>query len=145
MGNAFPELKAQETLIENVIREEELSFFKTLEQGISRIETIIQNEKKKKKVVVPGDQAFELYDTFGFPYDLTALIAREADMDVDEEGFEKALQEQKDRSRAATSLQTDDWTVLKEDDKEEFIGYDQLSAEVQIMRYRKVEQNKKTF
>lgn len=145
MGDAFPELKAQSSLIENVIREEELSFFKTLEQGIKRIEGIIHDQKIKNKETIPGDQAFELYDTFGFPFDLTALIARENDMEVDEEGFEKALQKQKDRSRAATVLETDDWTVLKEDDKEEFIGYDQLETEVYITRYRKVEQKKKTF
>lgn len=145
MGNAFPELKAQQSLIENVIREEELSFFKTLEQGIKRIETIIQAQKDKSQNNIPGEQAFELYDTFGFPYDLTALIARENNMEVDEEGFEKALQQQKDRSRAATAMETDDWTLLKKDDKEEFIGYDELEAEVYITRYRKVEQKKKTF
>ena len=145
MGNAFPELEAQASLIENVIKEEELSFFKTLEQGIKRIETIINNEKQKDSKVVPGDQAFELYDTFGFPFDLTALIAREAGMEVDQKGFEKALQQQKDRSRAATSLSTDDWTVLKEDDKEEFVGYDNLKTEVYITRYRKVEAKNKTF
>tara|TARA_B100000508_G_scaffold140085_2_gene140039 strand:+ start:51295 stop:53916 length:2622 start_codon:yes stop_codon:yes gene_type:complete len=145
MGDAFPELKAQSSLIENVIREEELSFFKTLEQGIKRIETIIADQQKNNVSTIPGEKAFELYDTFGFPYDLTALIAREANMKVDEEGFEKSLQEQKDRSRAATSLQTDDWTVLKEDDKEEFIGYDQFEADVYITKYRKVEQKKKTF
>ncbi len=145
MGGAFPELQGQASLIENVIKEEELSFFKTLEQGIKRIDAIIEKEKQKGNSVIPGDQAFELYDTFGFPFDLTALIAREAKMDVDEKGFTVALQQQKDRSRAATTLQTDDWTVLKEDDKEEFIGYDELETEVYITRYRKVEAKKKTF
>ena len=145
MGGAFPELEGQASLIGNVIKEEELSFFKTLEQGIKRIDTIIVNEKQKGNSIVPGDQAFELYDTFGFPFDLTALIAREAKMEVDEKGFTLALQQQKDRSRAATTLQTDDWTVLKEDDKEEFIGYDELETEVFITRYRKVEAKKKTF
>ena len=145
MGDAFPELKAQAALIENVIREEELSFFNTLEQGIKRIDTILKEQKQKGITTLPGDQAFELYDTFGFPYDLTALIAREADMLVDEEGFERALQQQKDRSRAATSLATDDWTILKQDDKEEFIGYDELEAEVYITKYRKVEAKKKIF
>lgn len=145
MGGAFPELKAQAGLIENVIREEELSFFKTLEQGIKRIEGIIAHQKDNKESIIPGGQAFELYDTFGFPFDLTALIARENEMKVDEEGFELALQEQKNRSRAATNMETDDWTVLKDDDKEEFIGYDLLTADIYITRYRKVEQKKKTF
>jgi alanyl-tRNA synthetase len=145
MGVAFPELKAQATLIQSVIREEELSFFNTLEQGIKRIDAIVKDSQSKGVKTLPGDQAFELYDTFGFPYDLTALIAREADMLVDEEGFERALQQQKDRSRAATSLATDDWTVLKQDDKEEFIGYDELEAEVYITKYRKVEAKKKVF
>ncbi len=145
MGGAFPELQGQASLIENVIKEEELSFFKTLEQGIKRIDAIIEKEKQKGKSIIPGDQAFELYDTFGFPFDLTALIAREANMEVDEKGFTAALQQQKDRSRAATTLQTDDWTVLKEDDKEEFIGYDELETEVYITRYRKVEAKKRIF
>lgn len=145
MGNAFPELKDQASLIENVIREEEISFFNTLEQGIKRINTIINNQKKQGSNVIPGDMAFELYDTFGFPFDLTALIAREENIKVDEVGFEKALQEQKNRSRAATSIKTDDWVELLEDDREEFIGYDNLKADVKLVKYRKVEQKNKSF
>ncbi|RYM33932.1 alanine--tRNA ligase [Brumimicrobium glaciale] len=145
MGEAFPELVDNKTLIENVIREEELSFFKTLEQGIKRIEIILENQKAEGIKQIPGEQVFELYDTFGFPYDLTELMAREAGMTLDQAGFDKALKVQKDRSRSATSLKTDDWTEVQKDDKEEFIGYDHLEADVKITRYRKVEQNKKTF
>jgi alanyl-tRNA synthetase len=145
MGNAFPELKDQANLIENVIREEEISFFNTLEQGIKRIDTIIENQKKNGSKVIPGEMVFELYDTFGFPFDLTALIAREANIKVDEAGFEKALQEQKNRSRAATSVKTDDWVELLQDDREEFIGYDNLEADVKLVKYRKVEQKNKSF
>jgi alanyl-tRNA synthetase len=145
MGEAFPELVDNKTLIENVIREEELSFFKTLEQGIKRIEIIIENQKEQGIKEIPGAQVFELYDTFGFPFDLTELMAREAGMTLDQSGFEKALQVQKDRSRSATSMKTEDWTELLKDEKEEFIGYDNLEAEVKISRYRKVEQKKKTF
>ncbi|MEX2484107.1 MAG: alanine--tRNA ligase, partial [Brumimicrobium sp.] len=145
MGSAFPELKNQANLIENVIREEEVSFFNTLEQGIKRIDTIIENQKKQGSNIIPGEMVFELYDTFGFPFDLTALIAREAKIEVDENGFEKALQEQKNRSRAATSVKTDDWIELLEDDREEFIGYDNLEADIKIVKYRKVEQKNKSF
>ena len=145
MGDAFPELKKQANLIENVIREEENSFFRTLEQGLKRINTIIRAEKEKKNKQIQGEALFELYDTFGFPFDLTALIAREENMEVDEKGFEKALNRQKERSRSASTLKTDDWTVLQEDDVEEFIGYDSLEAQVMLTTYRKVTQKKKTF
>ncbi len=145
MGEAFPELVDNQTLIENVIREEEMSFFRTLEHGIKRIEVILAHQKEQGIEQIPGEQVFELYDTFGFPFDLTELMAREAGLTLDQAGFEKALQVQKDRSRSATSLKTDDWTEVQKDDKEEFIGYDHLEADVKITRYRKVEQNKKTF
>lgn len=145
MGAAFPELVDNQTLIENVIREEELSFFKTLAQGIKRIEVIIEEQKKVGNDTISGEQVFELYDTFGFPFDLTALMAREANLKLDEKGFNKALQAQKDRSRSATSVKTDDWTEILKDEKEEFIGYDRLETEVKITRYRKVEQKKKSF
>jgi alanyl-tRNA synthetase len=145
MGTAFPELSANQELIEKVIREEELSFFKTLEQGIRRIETIIQQQDSENIKTISGEQVFELYDTFGFPFDLTDLMAREANMEVDEKGFLNALEVQKTRSRAATSLETEDWVELFEDDKEEFIGYDQTEAEVKIVKYRKVVQKKKTM
>ncbi len=140
MGEAFPELPAQQELIQRVIKEEEESFLKTLERGIQRF-----NEYKANHKQVKGDFAFELYDTFGFPIDLTRLMAAENSMLVDIEGFNAALEDQKNRSRKATSLETDDWVVLKEDDQEEFIGYDYTEAEVFITRYRRVSQKGKTF
>ncbi len=145
MGAAFPELEKQKSLIETVIREEEASFFRTLEQGIKRINTIIDAAKSVKSTLLKGEDIFELYDTFGFPFDLTALIAREEGMEVDEAGFNTALNQQKQRSRAATSLSTEDWVILQDDDQEEFIGYDELEATVQIVKYRKVNQNNKEF
>ncbi|MCC5922218.1 MAG: alanine--tRNA ligase [Crocinitomicaceae bacterium] len=145
MGDAFPELKEQTSLIENVIREEETSFFRTLEQGIKRMLTIVESCKEAQSKIIDGNAAFELYDTYGFPIDLTALIAREEGLTVDETGFQKALQEQKERSRAATGITTDDWMILQDDDVEEFIGYDATSADVMLVKYRKVTQKNKTF
>ncbi|NNK28043.1 MAG: alanine--tRNA ligase, partial [Flavobacteriaceae bacterium] len=135
MSEAFPELRSQKQLIENVVKEEETSFLKTLEQGLVLLENVISASKEK---TVSGKKAFELYDTFGFPIDLTALILSERGMQLDEEEFNIELQKQKDRSRAASEISTDDWTVLHEDDMQEFIGYDSLEAHVKIMRYRKV-------
>ena len=145
MGGAFPELEKQKSLIESVVREEESSFFRTLEQGLKRINAIIETAKSAKSNELKGEDIFELYDTYGFPFDLTALIAREEDMQVDEIGFNTALNKQKERSRAATSLSTEDWVILQDDDKEEFIGYDELEASVHIVKYRKVNQNNKEF
>ncbi len=145
MGGAFPELKQQRTLIESVVREEEASFFRTLEQGIKRIDGIIDAAKADNQKLLKGEDVFELYDTYGFPFDLTALIAREEGMDLDESGFNTALNQQKERSRAAASLSTEDWVILQDDDKEEFIGYDETEATVHIVKYRKVLQNNKEF
>lgn len=139
MGDAFPELIKQKQLIENVIKEEEYSFLKTLDQGLILLDKIISDSKG---TVIPGDKAFELYDTFGFPIDLTALIASEKGYDLDEEGFEKELQKQKDRSRAASEVNTDDWTELIDDSIQEFVGYDTLQTEVKIVRFRKVRSSK---
>ena len=135
MGEAFPELKTQQTLIKNVIKEEEHSFLKTLDQGLVLLNKMIQNTKGE---VLSGEKVFELYDTFGFPKDLTALIAKEDGKQIDEAGFEAEMKKQKDRSRAAGEMTTDDWTILSEDAFEEFVGYDQLKAPVKITRYRKV-------
>jgi alanyl-tRNA synthetase len=145
MGGAFPELVSQKELIYKVIKEEELSFFRTLEQGIRRIDALIQTTKQEGKQIISGASVFELYDTFGFPVDLTSLIARENNLEIDEVGFNEELQAQKDRSRAATNLTTDDWVNLMDDFVEEFIGYDYLTAEIKIVKYRKVIQNQKTF
>ena len=139
MGNAFPELKAQKQLIENVIKEEETSFLRTLDQGLVLLDGIIASTKTKE---ISGDKVFELYDTFGFPVDLTALILSEKGYTLDEKGFEAELQKQKNRSRAASEMSTDDWTVLLEDNVQEFIGYDYLETDVKITRYRKVTSKK---
>ena len=135
MGAAFPELKNQQQLIENVIKEEENSFLSTLEQGLVLLDSVMKSAKDKK---VDGDKAFELYDTFGFPIDLTALILEEKGFALDTEGFEQALQAQKTRSRAASEISKGDWTVLEQDTEQEFIGYDALEAQVKVVKYRKV-------
>ena len=135
MGEAFPELKREQKLAFNVIREEEISFLKTLDQGLLLLDTILKNSKGK---VVDGAKAFELYDTYGFPYDLTALIASERGFTVDETGFSSSMEEQKSRSRAAASSKAGDWIVLLENEKEEFVGYDDLDTQVKITRYRKM-------
>jgi alanyl-tRNA synthetase len=135
MGEAFPELKAQQELITNVIREEEESFLRTLEKGIQRFENYLATANDK---TVDGEFAFELYDTFGFPIDLTELMATENNFDVDMPGFIVALDKQKERSRAAGKIEADDWIELREDDVEEFIGYDYTDADIYITKYRKV-------
>ncbi|WP_115461717.1 alanine--tRNA ligase [Winogradskyella aurantiaca] len=137
---AFPELKAQERIIHNVIKEEEQSFLKTLDQGLMMMDRVL--DKTTEGELVSGKRAFELYDTYGFPLDLTQLIAKEKGYEVDTEGFESEMQKQKDRSRAAAASETSDWVILEDDDIEEFIGYDVLTADVRITRYRKVIQQK---
>ncbi len=144
MGDPFNELISQKELVKRVIREEELSFFRTLEQGIKRIENSLKQAKSNNNIL-EGAVAFELYDTFGFPFDLTCLIARENNISVDEAGFEKELQAQKDRARSASAMETGDWIQLKPDQEVKFIGYDNLEANVSIIKYRKVTQKGKTF
>lgn len=139
MGKAFPELKEQHQLIENVIKEEENSFLSTLEQGLVLLDSVIKSSKDK---TIAGDKAFELYDTFGFPIDLTSLILEEKGYQLDTEGFEKALKAQKDRSRAASEVSKDDWNILMADTEQEFIGYDSLEAQVKLVKYRKVTSKK---
>ena len=145
MGDPFLELINQRELVQKVIREEEISFFRTLEQGLKRIDTIIQTTKKTDQDVIDGIAIFELYDTYGFPVDLTSLIARENGLTIDEEEFTAELQKQKDRSRAATTLETDDWVQIQKDAPVDFIGYDTLSSNVKIIKYRKVSQKQKSF
>ena len=135
MGDAFPELKREQKLAFNVIREEENSFLKTLDQGLLLLDTILKATVGK---VVDGAKAFELYDTYGFPYDLTALIASERGFSVDEAGFSASMEEQKSRSRAAASSKAGDWVVLLANEKEEFVGYDNLETSIKITRYRKM-------
>ncbi|MES2780222.1 MAG: alanine--tRNA ligase [Bacteroidota bacterium] len=158
--NVFPELYAQKDFVVKVIREEEMSFLKTLDRGIRRLEFEIQHEdvSDNKAILVPDDLnitmdkigsaifgstlngvfAFELFDTFGFPIDLTKLIAKDNGLEVDEKGFEEELQKQKNRSRKATELTTDDWVVIAAENPTVFLGYDQVEAEVSIIKYRKV-------
>lgn len=140
MGEAFPELVKERNLIVNVIREEENSFLRTLEQGLVLLDNIIKQQKPGD--VISGAKAFELYDTYGFPIDLTALILRERGMKLDEKVFEEELEKQRQRSREATKLVTGDWVQLREDDEQEFVGYDLLETSVRIVRYRKVTNKK---
>ena len=139
MGGAFQELKKEKNLITNVIKEEEASFLRTLDQGLVLLDTVIENAESK---TISGVKAFELYDTFGFPIDLTALILRERGYDLDQKGFEAALKKQKDRSRSATKIATGDWVTLSDDSEEEFVGYDTLETQIQIVKYRKVASKK---
>src|SRR5690606_4188930 len=135
----FPEIKSQQNLVENVIKEEENSFLRTLEQGLHLLENVV---KATQGNVVSGVKAFELYDTYGFPKDLTALILKEKGLSFDEKEFETTMQEQKKRSIAATEVAKDDWGVLSDGNIESFVGYDQLENEVKINRYRKIDSKK---
>ena len=139
MGDTFPEIMTQKNLIHNVIKEEEHSFLRTLDQGLILLDNIISNTSNK---TISGKKAFELYDTYGFPKDLTSLILRENDMEFDEKEFDESMNKQKSRSRAAAAIETDDWVVLEDDKEQEFIGYDYLQADVKITRYRKVSSKK---
>ena len=138
MGVQFKELEKQNVLIQKVIKEEEESFLRTLSKGIARFE-----DYKSRHHQVKGDFAFELYDTFGFPIDLTQLMAAESGMMVDIKGFNEALQKQRDRSRKASKITAEDWVVLVEDDVEEFIGFDYTQSDIFITKYRKVNQKGK--
>jgi alanyl-tRNA synthetase len=139
MGGSFAEIRSQKELCANVIREEESSFLRTLDQGLILLDNIIANSTAK---VISGKKAFELYDTYGFPIDLTALILSEKGLSLDEAEFESELQKQKERSRAASKVKAGDWQILRDDEDEEFIGYDHTEATVKITRYRKVESAK---
>ncbi|MHA7058745.1 alanine--tRNA ligase [Aquimarina sp. M1] len=139
MGAAFPELKSQKNLIVNVIKEEEHSFLRTLDQGLVLLDNVI---KKTNSKVVSGKKVFELYDTFGFPEDLTALILSEQGYEYDIKVFKAELQKQKDRSRAASEVKAGDWEILIPHAHEAFVGYDYRSAQVNISRYRKVKSKK---
>ena len=144
MGEQFPELKAQQTLVEKVIEEEESSFLRTLATGINLLDGVIARTKKEGKELISGKDAFVLYDTFGFPIDLTELIAREQGVGVDLKAFEEELAAQKARSRNAAAVDTDDWVELFPLPQSEFTGYDTLTEEVKIARYRRVTSKGKT-
>jgi len=146
MGDSFPEIKSQKTLCTNVIREEENSFLRTLDQGLVLLDRIIETSTQSASVhpsgargLISGKKAFELFDTYGFPIDLTALILSEKGLSLDETAFEAELQKQKERSRAASKVKAGDWQILVDDEEQEFIGYDYTEAMVKITRYRKVE------
>jgi alanyl-tRNA synthetase len=137
MGDAYPELKKQQSTIEKVVKEEEASFLRTLATGIKLLEQIIEQTKNEEYKVVSGKVAFELYDTYGFPLDLTQLILKENDLIVNKREFDEEMKVQKDRSRSASIIETDDWIILKDDSIQEFIGYDYTEANVHIVKYRK--------
>jgi len=138
MGNVFNELITQKQLIEKVIKEEESSFLRTLEIGIKLINQVIEKAKTENKTLIDGETAFELYDTYGFPYDLTELIARENNMGVDADIFNSELNKQKERSRQAGNIETADWIVLSDETNTVFTGYESLEEVITITRYRKV-------
>ena len=144
MGEAYPEIKAQADLIKHVTKEEEDAFLRTLETGMKLIEKVIADTKGAGKNVVDGKEAFTLYDTFGFPLDLTELILRENGMTVNEEEFNVEMQKQKQRARNAAAVEATDWVELK-DGVTEFVGYDLTECDVNILRYRKVTQKNKSF
>ena len=144
MGDAYPELIAQKTLIEKVIKEEEESFLRTLETGIRLLDKKMEETKAAGKTVLNGVDAFTLYDTYGFPLDLTELILRENGMEADIEEFNKAMQKQKERARTAAAIETGDWITLKEGECK-FVGYDLFECEAEILRYRQIKQKNKVL
>jgi alanyl-tRNA synthetase len=147
MGHQFPELKKQQDLIQRIILEEEQAFLRTLAGGIKRFNDYIESDKRKEESgkIIDGTFAFELCDTYGFPIDLTQLMASEKGWTVDMEGFDRGLQEQKSRSRAAATVENDDWVELQPGIEEQFLGYDMLEADVKVVRYRRVKAKDKTF
>ena len=145
MGDAYPELVAGRELIAKVMREEEESFLRTLETGIRLLDKQIEEAKKGGKTVLDGHDAFVLYDTYGFPLDLTALILGEHGMSVDEAGFDAAMQQQKERARNAAAIDAGDWQIVSEGSEVRFVGYDTLACQTEILRYREVKQKNNTF
>ena len=141
MGETFPEIVSQKDLIKNIIKEEEKSFLRTLSDGLRRIDTIMKDSEK----IVSGELVFELYDTYGFPLDLTSLILSENNLELDIEVFNQEMEKQKSRSRKATKVIAGDWITLFEDDVEEFVGYSRLECEVKISKYRQVNIQDKDF
>ena len=143
MGDAFPEIAAQQKLVMKVMQEEESSFLRTLENGIKLLQGVIDETKAAGKTEIAGDKAFTLFDTFGFPLDLTELICREQGFTVDEKGFDACMQEQKNRARNAAEVKLGDWVVLN-DAESEFVGYDYTEHPAHIVKYREVQQKKRT-
>lgn len=145
MADVFPELKQQEEFIMKVIQEEEASFLKTLETGLRKLEQIKTDLSKKGGTEIPGSIVFELYDTFGFPADLTALIARENGLSIDEKGFETEMAQQKTRSRQAAVQDKGDWEIVQEGEEAEFVGYRQMETQSRILRFRQVKEKNKSY
>ena len=144
MGDAYPELKAQRELIIRVIKEEEDAFLRTLEKGIALLDAAIAKARAEGRTIIDGKEAFTLYDTYGFPLDLTRLILKEQDMDLDQEGFDREMLAQKTRARNAAAVTAGDWVILA-DGEERFVGYDESTAESRILRYRQVTQKNHTY
>ena len=144
MGDAYPELVAQKDLIKKVIKEEEESFLRTLDKGIGLLDTLVANAKKEGKTEISGKEAFTLYDTYGFPLDLTELILREQGMTLDHKGYEEEMNRQKERARNAAAIETGDWVTVH-DGEQKFVGYDFTESESKILRYRKVKQKGKEY
>lgn len=144
MGDFFPEIVKQEKLVTEVIKEEENSFLKTIETGLLRLDNIIKETQSKGENTLPGAEVFELYDTFGFPADLSRIIAEEQGLTVDEKGFDEEMEKQKQRSKKSSAQKVYDWEILEEA-AESFVGYDKIENEVKITRYRKVENKDGTF
>lgn len=136
--NVFPELEKQIELVCKVVKEEEEAFLRTLDKGLKKIDEIIADTRNQNTQIINGKAAFELYDTYGFPIDLTRLIGSENNLQVDEAAFETEMKQQKERSRAATALDTEDWVVVKEGGQTKFVGYDSMEAKASVLRYRKV-------
>ena len=150
MGATYPELEAQKELITKVMKEEEESFLRTLETGIRLLDGVMADTKKQGKTVIDGEKAFTLFDTYGFPLDLTELICRENGLTVDEEGFNREMQKQKERARNAAKVEAEDWievesSELKVEGTTKFVGWDMTESECRIVRYRQVVQKKQTY
>ena len=144
MGDAYPELPAQQELIARVMKEEEESFLRTLAKGISMLNASMEQLEAEGKTQLDGTSAFKLFDTYGFPLDLTELICRENGLTLDEEGFAHEMEQQKARARNAAAVENSDWVTLREGEQQ-FVGYDYTEYECHILRYRKVTQKKNTY
>jgi alanyl-tRNA synthetase len=138
LGMSYPELKSQQSIIEKVIQEEEISFLRTLETGIKMLDQLADKAKNNNLKLVNGKDVFTLYDTYGFPLDLTQLILKEKNLLADTDGFEKEMEEQKSRSRADAVKETADWIIVSNGQENEFVGYDMLESDIKILRYRQI-------
>ena len=144
MGDAYPEIAAQRELIMKVIKEEEDSFLRTLENGIHMLDGAIRSAKDANRNYITGKEAFTLYDTYGFPLDLTELILKENGMTLDRDGFDNEMAAQKQRARNAAAVETGDWVVVR-DGEQEFVGYDMSSCQAQILRYRLIKHKNRSY